>query len=286
MNRQITVDCPAKVNLYLDVLGKRPDGYHDLVTVMAPVTLFDTITVEPARRDSLEIDPAGAAPRGPDNTVLRALRALRRRRRVPPVRIRLTKRIPSAAGLGGASTDAAGLLRAADRRFSLGLNVMESEAILASVGSDTAFFARGGPALCTGRGERVFPLARAPSLELVVAWPGTENPTRKIFTRFNDSLTADPSKVLEFVKVVAEGDPHRIGRSLKNGLERAAFTWDPRLRRVLAELRNTGVAGARMTGSGSAFFGIGSSRAQADRAARRLTGRVFRVRTLAPAGGS
>ncbi len=279
--KRISVECPAKVNLYLDVLGKRPDGYHDLVTVMAPVTLYDTISVEPARRDSLEIEPAGAAPRGPENTVLRALKALRRARRVPPLRIRLVKRIPSGAGLGGASTDAAGLLRAADRRFSLGLNVSELESILGSIGSDTAFFARGATALCTGRGERVFPLARAPALDLVIAWPGTENPTGEVFRQFKHSLTPDPSKVLDFVKVVAEGDPGRIGRSLVNRLEPAAFRWNPRLRRVLADLGAAGLGGARMTGSGSAFFGVGRSGVEADRAARRLEGRVYRVRTIA-----
>ncbi|HEU4339168.1 MAG TPA: 4-(cytidine 5'-diphospho)-2-C-methyl-D-erythritol kinase [Planctomycetota bacterium] len=280
--RRSVIECPAKVNLYLDVMGKRPDGYHDLVTVMAPITLFDTISVEPARRDSLEVEPDGAAPLGSQNSVLRALRALRRKRRVPPVRMRLKKRIPSAAGLGGASTDAAGLIRAANRRFSLGLDVSEMESILASIGSDTAFFARGATALCTGRGERVFPLSKAPSLELVVAWPGTENPTGEIFKRFNDSLTGDPSRVIEFASVVAVGDPGRVGRSLVNRLEPAAFEWNPRLKRVPAALRAAGLAGARMTGSGSAFYGVASDRMQADRAARRMDGRVFRVRTIAP----
>ncbi|HZN61210.1 MAG TPA: 4-(cytidine 5'-diphospho)-2-C-methyl-D-erythritol kinase [Planctomycetota bacterium] len=282
MSRPLRIDCPAKINLYLDVLGKRPDGYHDLVTVMVPITLFDTIAVEPARRDSLEIEPAGTAPPGSANSVLRALRALRRSRRIPPLRIRLTKRIPSAAGLGGASTDAAGLIRAADRRFSLGLGVLEMESILGSIGSDTAFFARGTAALCTGRGERVHPLARAPVLEMVVAWPGTENPTGEIFRRFNDSLTPDPSKALDFVRVLAGGDPGRIGRSLVNRLEPAAILWDPRLKRVPGAMRAAGLAGARMTGSGSAFYGVGTSRAETDRAARRLQGRIYRVRTIAP----
>ncbi|HTF57530.1 MAG TPA: 4-(cytidine 5'-diphospho)-2-C-methyl-D-erythritol kinase [Planctomycetota bacterium] len=285
MARPHSVDCPAKINLYLDVLGRRPDGYHDLVTVMAPVTLCDTISVEPARRrDVLEVDPAGAAPVGPDNIVLRALRSLRAVRRVPPLRIRLTKRIPSQAGLGGGSSDAAGLLRAADRRLSLGLTLAEMENILASVGSDTAFFARGTPALCTGRGERVYPLARAPSLELVLAWPGTPNPTGEIFRKFKHSLTPDPSKVIDFLQVLAEGNPLRIARSLVNRLEPAAFAWDPGLRRVPAALRSRGLSGARMTGSGSAFYAVAATRAEADRAARRLEGRVFRVRTIAPVG--
>ena len=272
------------MNLYLEVLGKRPDGYHDLATVMVPVSLFDTIRIEPARRDSLEVDPEGAAPTGPENSVRRALAALRKARKVPPVRIRLKKRIPSAAGLGGASTDAAGIIRAADRRFSLGLTVEEQESVLATVGSDTAFFARGVPALCTGRGERVHPLLRAPALELVISWPGTPNPTGEIFRQFNHSLTVYPYKVLEFVRVVADGDPGRIGRGLVNRLEPAAFRWNPRLKLVLGALRAQGRAGARMTGSGSAFFGIGSDRTEADRAARRLDGAVFRARTIASPG--
>jgi len=286
VKRTPSVDCPAKVNLYLEVLGKRPDGYHDLATVMVPISLFDTIRVDPARRDSLEVDPVGAAPAGPENSVRRALSALRKVRRVPPVRIRLKKRIPSAAGLGGASTDAAGLIRAADRRFSLGLTLEDQESVLASIGSDTAFFARGVPALCTGRGERVHPLLRAPALEVVIAWPGTHNPTGEIFRRFNHSLTVYPYKVLEFVRVVADGDPGRIGKGLHNRLEAAAFRWDPRLRRVLKSMRAQGLAGARMTGSGSAFFGIGSDRTEADRAARRIDGAVFRARTIASPGDS
>jgi 4-diphosphocytidyl-2-C-methyl-D-erythritol kinase len=273
------IECPAKVNLYLDVLGKRPDGYHDLATVMVPITLFDSISVEPARRDSIEIMPEGAAPGGPDNSVFRALRALRRVRKVPPVRIRLTARILSAAGL-------------VERALTPRVRLCRGPAILlAGLDGgidpridrlDTAFFARGTAALCTGRGERVHPLAKAPSLELAILWPGTENPTHEIFHRFNHSLTPDPSKVIEFVRVVAEGDADRIRRSLLNRLEPAAYRWDPRLKRVRAELLAAGLAGARMTGSGSAFFGIGSGRAETDRAARRLKGRVFRVRTIAP----
>lgn len=281
MARPVKVDCPAKVNLYLDVVGRRPDGYHDLVTVMAPVSLFDTISVEPAgRRDELRVDPPGAAPSGPDNTVLRALRALRTARKVPPLRIRLAKRIPPGAGLGGGSSDAAGLLRAADRKFSLGLTVAESEALLARIGSDTAFFAGGATALCTGRGERVFPIAKPPALDLVVVCPDEPNPTAEVFMRFNRSLTGDPSEVIFFLRVLAGGDVDRIGRALRNALEPAAFAYRPALRGVVRALRAAGLAGARMTGSGSGFFGLARGPADRDRAARRLDGRVFRVRTL------
>jgi len=281
LHRRVKVDCPAKVNLYLDVLGKRPDGYHDLVTVMAPVSLCDSISVEPVgRRDELIVDPAEAAPAGPQNTVLRALRQLRTIRKIPPLRIRLAKRIPPGAGLGGGSSDAAGLLRAADRRLSLGLSIADLESLLAKIGSDTAFFAHGTFALCTGRGERVFPVAGAPRpLDLVLACPARPNPTPEIFRRFKRSLTPDPSGVIFFLKVLAGEDKDRIGRALRNALEPAAFAYHPELRGVLRALREAGLAAARMTGSGSGCYGLARSPAEGRRAARRLDGRVFQVRT-------
>src|SRR6185436_2718411 len=111
-----------KINLFLEVLRRRPDGYHELATVMSAVSLFDTIDVALAPKDRFEVDPAGAAPADRSNTVLHTLSELRRKVRIPPLRVRLRKRIPSGAGLGGGSSDAAGLIRAVDRHLGLGLS--------------------------------------------------------------------------------------------------------------------------------------------------------------------
>lgn len=288
MTRPVSVDCPAKVNLFLEVLGRRSDGYHELATVMAAVSLVDTLTLEPARRDRLEIDPAGAAPVDPSNTVLKALAVLRRRRPLPPLRIRLVKRIPSGAGLGGGSSDAAGLVRAADRRFGLGLTVAEQRSILGEVGSDTAFFATGGAALCRGRGEIVEPLERAPRFRLVLVVPPFANPTPEVYRRLHLPLTRRLRSVTRFLNLVASGDARRVGSRLFNRLETPAFEYRPELRKVRRGLAALPFAGVLMTGSGSALFGLlpqGAPSRDIERViARSGWGRTYAVRTLGREG--
>jgi len=133
----------AKVNLFLEVLGRRPDGFHEIATVMAPITLADTLAMERATKDALVVTPKGAAPADGANTAMKAIAALRKRAAFPPVRLRLEKRIPSGAGLGGGSSDAAGAVRLANRMFTLGLPVADEASVLAEVGSDRSCFAYG-----------------------------------------------------------------------------------------------------------------------------------------------
>jgi len=267
----ITVDCPAKVNLFLEVLGKRPDGFHELATVMCAVSLCDRLTLAPAKRDSFTVEPSGAAPRDPSNTVRKALAALRRRMKVPPVRVSLAKRIPSGAGLGGGSSDAAGLVRAANQRFDLGLSTPDMRSILAEVGSDTAFFASGGAALCTGRGEIIEPLSTAPKLHLVLLSPAFNNPTPEVYKRLKLNLTRRPRAVTRFLNSLGTGDAVRIGTQLFNRLEPPAFELRPELRKLRRGLESMGFAGVLMTGSGSTLFGL-----CADSAERRLREREVR----------
>lgn len=274
--------CPAKVNLFLEVLGRRPDGYHDLATVMVPVTLGDTLEVRPARRERLLVDPPDAAPATRDNTVLRALKALRRERRVPPLEVRLVKRIPSGAGLGGGSSDAAGLLRAVDRLLDLGLGPATMRRILARVGSDAPFFVEGRAALCTGRGELVHPLARAPHLRLVLAHPGVPNPTPEIYRRLRSSLTKRTVSVMDFLNTLVSADVRRIGGALFNRLEGPAFGFRRELRALRRRLSKLGPAGVSMTGSGSCLFALCRDRAEQARVAagaREACGTVFQVET-------
>jgi 4-diphosphocytidyl-2-C-methyl-D-erythritol kinase len=282
----IRIDCPAKVNLFLEILGKRDDGYHEISTVMSAVSLVDTLTLDAAKRDSFDVDPAGAAPVDPSNTVMKTLAALRRRVHVPPVRIRLAKRIPSGAGLGGGSSDAAGLIRAADRRFSLGLALETMQEVLAEVGSDTAFFATGGTALCAGRGEIVTPLPHPPPLHLVLICPPFDCPTGEVYRRLKITLTRRPRPVSRFLNSLGTGDPATIGRALYNRLEPAAFEFRPDLRVLRKELAGMGFLGALMSGSGSTVFGLcadAHDRTLRERAVqRRGWGRTVAVTTLPP----
>ncbi len=262
--RTVTLDCPAKINLFLEILGRRPDGYHEIATVMAPLDLADTIEVREARRTSLDIE-------GMDlpglNTVTRAVRAVRRRRRIPGVRIRLVKRIPAGSGLGGGSSDAAAAIEALDRLFDLGLDREEAGA---EVGSDVNFFLQRGPALCMGRGEAVAPLAAPRRLHAVIVWPGFPLSTAEVYRRAKKFLTAAPRDVMDFFNYYARGDAGRLGRALFNRLESAAFSLRPGLATLRRRLRRLPFEGVRMTGSGSAIYGLCATRHEAERAARRL----------------
>ena len=159
---------PAKLNLTLAVLGRRPDGYHDLHSVMVPLALADLLSLAPAASGADRLHVSGSdLSAGPDNLVLRAVAALRARlgragETLPPLAIRLEKRIPLAAGLGGGSSDAAAAIDGALEAWGLDLDPDTRAGVAAAVGSDVPFFLAGGPALVSGRGETVHPL-RSPS---------------------------------------------------------------------------------------------------------------------------
>ncbi len=160
----LTVSCPAKVNLFLETRGVRPDGYHEIETVMQAVTLYDTVVLHPRSKGGIVFrcsDPS--LPSGIDNLACRAAELLGREVSLPAgVSITLEKRIPYGSGLGGGSSDAAGVLVGLNELFGLGLPRERLCELCARIGSDVAFFVYGGTALCRGRGERVTPVeARA-----------------------------------------------------------------------------------------------------------------------------
>lgn len=264
--RRLRLDCPAKINLFLELLGKRPDGYHEIVTVMVPVDLCDTLTIEPARRFSIEVE--GAKIDG-TNTVEKAYRAVARRRKIPGVRARLVKRIPAGSGLGGGSSDAAAAIEALDVLFDLGLDRAE---VGTEVGSDVDFFFAHGPATCTGRGEVVHLLPVRRRMEFALLFPPFPNPTREIYGRVKSSLTRRPKGVSEFLNLYFSGGMSQIERALFNRLEAPALELRPELRAWFARLGT----GARMTGSGSAVYRLDPDR-EAKVAARRVGGRCVRT---------
>jgi 4-diphosphocytidyl-2-C-methyl-D-erythritol kinase len=262
--KRVRARCPAKLNLFLEVLGRRPDGYHDLSTVMVPIDLFDTLEVTEAKRFALEVT---GPPLPGTNTVEKAYRAVARRRKIPGVRARLVKGIPAGSGMGGGSSDAAAMIEALDRLFDLGLDRHE---VAAEIGSDVNFFLEGGPALCTGRGERVAPLASRTRIHVVVVWPGFSLSTADVYRRVRQFLTPNPRDVIDFLNRFDRGEPGALGRALFNRLESAAFALHPELARERRALARMPFAGARMTGSGSALYGLCSSRGEAKRMARKV----------------
>jgi len=264
--KPVTLRCPAKLNLFLEIHGRRPDGYHELSTVMVPVGIYDTLTLTPAKKFTLEVD---GPPLPGMNTVEKAYRAVAARRKIPGVRARLVKGVPAGSGMGGGSSDAAAMIEGLDRLFDLGLDRHE---IAAGIGSDVNFFLERGPALCTGRGEKVAPIASGPELHAVILWPGFALSTAAVYGKVRQFLTKSPRLVIDFLNSFGGEGPPGLRKVLFNRLESAAFALHPELdalRRRLAELLPHG---ARMTGSGSALYGLCSSRAEAARLARRVRG--------------
>src|SRR5262249_23881501 len=233
----VVVWAPAKVNLYLEVLAKRADGYHDLATLMVAVSLFDTLEFkEEASGEILLRCDHPTLPTGPDNLVTRAAALLRQRTGCPRgARVRLVKRIPLAAGLAGGSADAAATLAGLNRLWRLGLADAELAALAADLGSDVPFFFAGGAASCTGPREPV-PAARPPRPPLGSpprAPPSARAPaavSRRGAARGRPETSAGRRGAL------ARGDVDEVGRRLHNRLQPAALALRPELAEYLARL--------------------------------------------------
>ena len=180
---------PAKINLSLRVLGRRADGFHDLESLMCPVSVFDTLDVTLREAGGLEfVCDDGTLPAGDDNLVVRAARLFCALRGIEPnVRIALTKHIPHGAGLGGGSSDAATTLLALDRLFETRLSREALAAMAAEIGSDVPFFIYDSAAMIRGRGERVEPVAFPHALPLLLIKPPFGVPTPWAYSRWKDA---------------------------------------------------------------------------------------------------
>jgi 4-diphosphocytidyl-2-C-methyl-D-erythritol kinase len=267
---KVTLEAPAKINLYLEVGPLRSDGYHAVRTVMQAVELCDTVEVELGEGgDGMELVVEGDAPAGPDNLCLRAAEAFATALgRHLAGRIKLIKRIPQAAGLGGGSSDAAAVLRALNYLLGEGLQREELLWTAASLGSDVPFFLLGGTVLGEGRGERVSPLLQAPPLPLLLLNPGTGLEAKEVYGRFDLRGGDDPpgGGPRDLIAALPGGDINAIATLLFNSLQRAALEMDPAIRKLLEVGRRTGAKGALVSGSGPTVFALVSD----DEAARGL----------------
>jgi len=261
---------PAKVNLFFEVLGRRPDGYHAVETLMVAVDLFDTLECrdDPGGRLTLACDTPGV-PAGPGNLAYEA--ADRLRRRYAPGRgaaVRLTKRVPHQAGLGGGSSDAAAALLALNRVWGLDLPAAELSALAAGLGSDVPFFLSPPAGWCTGRGEVVSPEAVGRRLDLVVVKPPVGLATAEVYRRV--AVPAAPVDGSPARAALRAGDVEALGRSLHNRLQEPAFTVATPVGQVYRRLAALAPLGCRMSGSGSALFALCRDRREAERTAERF----------------
>jgi 4-diphosphocytidyl-2-C-methyl-D-erythritol kinase len=289
--RTLVVHTPAKLNLFLEVLGKRPDGYHELETLMMTVGHYDTLrfseemfsTQSSSLADSLndsrdantssialtcrwagptDCSP-GPLPTGADNLVVRAAELLREFSGVRRgVHIELIKRIPLAAGLAGGSSDCAATLVGLNRFWDLGLSDQQMLGLGARLGSDVAFFLKKTPAaICRGRGELIEPLARPMRLHFVISKPASGLSTAAVFRQCR--AAAQPRSALPLVEALCSGRLRLAADRLHNALQQPAEELNSdviRLRRLFDRLP---FVGHQMSGSGTSYFGICTQREQA-----------------------
>jgi 4-diphosphocytidyl-2-C-methyl-D-erythritol kinase len=279
----------AKVNLGLEVLGHRQDGYHELRTIFQTISLHDDVVLRPHATDIVvECDHPGV-PLDETNLAVRAARDLQRFARVPGgVEIRIVKRIPVAGGLGGGSSNAACVLRGLDRLWRLGLGPAGLHPLARRLGADVPFFLVGGTALGLARGDEVYPLWRQVRGEVVIVDPERPLSTAAVFKRLDGSLTPrdETNRIFRFVSsdLAGQGTAFPI---LSNDLERPALEEAPdlaaRVDLIRGILVREGALMASLSGSGASYFGLFDDPGRARRAHERLAARGFnalRSRTL------
>lgn len=292
----LSVHAPAKLNLFLNVLGRRPDGYHELETLMVSVGIYDTLRFRPAADGAVTLRcadirhgtshpavPAGDLPVGPDNLICRAAELLRQSTGCTRgVCIDLFKRIPLAAGLAGGSSDAAAALVGLNRFWNLGLSHSELHDLAARLGSDIPFFLSPTPAaICRGRGERVEPLRLPLGLHFVIARPPTGLSTAQVFQNYRPSPA--PHSVAAFADSLQTGHLARAATLFHNSLQEPAERLNPDVSRLKAAFARLPFLGHQMSGSGTSYFGLCSSQRQARQLSTRLRaarlGDVFAARS-------
>ncbi len=264
------VSTPAKVNLFLEILGKRPDGYHDLETLMVAVSLEDEL--ELCRDDSGSLTLTCDHPElscGPGNLVLRAAQRLRQHSGAKlGARIHLTKRIPMQAGLAGGSSDAAATLKGLNQLWNMRLPDQHLAEIGGEVGSDVPFFFSPGAAWCTGRGEKVEPIGLGRPLDLVLVSPAVGLSTATVFREV--VVPNAPISGSAIREAVERGDVEEIGQRLHNRLQSPAEKLCPEVREIREALAAAKPAGILMTGSGTTVYGLCRDRDDAIRVARTM----------------
>jgi 4-diphosphocytidyl-2-C-methyl-D-erythritol kinase len=270
---------PAKINLYLEIAGRREDGFHDLITVFQALELSDTLRIRRSDDPTCRVRvTAGDAPEGRANLVHRAWRALREHRpEVGGLEVELDKRVPSEAGLGGGSSDAAAALVAANQLWSLGMPPAELERVGAEVGSDVAFFVRGGTQLGEGRGERLSPWPARRRGAFVLARPGFGLSTPEVYRALHGAPHDDrgptltpPEERLRLLRLgLTREEPQGVAAGVFNALEEPAFSLRPALADLKRKLLGNALGGA-LAGSGSALFAYFADEASAERAAREV----------------
>lgn len=273
----ITVKAPAKVNLILRIVGRRPDGYHDLEMVMVPLSLADEIVltkIPSGIEFSMEgLSDFGMAPE--KNLVFKAAKLLAEQVHIDDgVRILLKKRVPLAAGLGGGSSDAAATLKGLNLLWNLGWSNAKLASLGVRLGADVPFFCFEGPAFVEGIGDRVLPYKDFPELSMILVNPSFAVSTPWAYKQWDLQLTKGGPNVR--VRPIFKGFSD-VTQSLHNDLETVTVPAHPEIAEIKTRLIELGASGALMSGSGPTVFGVFKDVSVRDKALAGLTRENWRV---------
>jgi 4-diphosphocytidyl-2-C-methyl-D-erythritol kinase len=286
----IKIEARAKINLTLEVLGKRPDGYHDLRSVVVPVSLADSLSLTCTYAQTVitvtfegGVDATKLGP-SDKNLAFRAARLMQERYRVNAgARIHIHKRIPIGGGLGGGSADAAGVIRGLDQLWGLSVPLEELMALGAEVGSDVPALVHGGAVLMEGRGERVsglfsdVPHEGCKGFWLVLANPGVMCSTAEIFRKWRAGLTASHTISHNMISSIRASDVSAAAKALYNGLQTAVYESIPEVSETARSLEKAGCLGVLLSGSGASVFGLVRDELHGQEVSRKLDAGLWHV---------
>ncbi|HEY9581852.1 MAG TPA: 4-(cytidine 5'-diphospho)-2-C-methyl-D-erythritol kinase [Savagea sp.] len=264
---------PAKINLTLDVLGKREDGYHEVDMVMTTIDLADRLTFEQLDEDTIQIQTYDRfIPNDQRNLAYQAAQLLKETYEIKQgVRITIQKKIPVAAGLAGGSTDAAAALRGLNRLWNLHLTLDELAQYGAKIGSDVPFCVYGGTARATGRGEQIEHIAAMPHSWVVLVKPAISVSTASIYSKV-DSTILGRNATQQMVDALTEGQYNKICRTMHNALESITMHQYPEVARLKEKMQKIGADAVLMSGSGPTVFAIVKNEERAKRMYNGLRG--------------
>ncbi|HDR7795025.1 TPA: 4-(cytidine 5'-diphospho)-2-C-methyl-D-erythritol kinase [Bacillus luti] len=254
---KLLVKAPAKINLSLDVLGKRQDGYHEVKMIMTTIDLADRLELTELAEDRIEILSHNRyVPDDQRNLAYQAAKLLKEKFNVNKgVSITIEKTIPVAAGLAGGSSDAAATLRGLNKLWNLGLTIDELAELGAEIGSDVSFCVYGGTAIATGRGERIEHIKTPPSCWVILAKPHIGVSTADVYGNLKLNRVTHPN-VEKMVDVINAGDYKGICDTVGNVLEDVTFKMHPEVARIKAQMKRFGADAVLMSGSGPTVFGL------------------------------
>lgn len=254
---KLSVKAPAKINLALDVLKKREDGYHEVKMVMTTIDLADRLDITLLEEDEIRVEStSGIIPDDKRNLVYKAAELLKERFQIKQgCKIEITKNIPVAAGLAGGSSDCAATLKGLNELWELGLTKEELAALGAELGSDVAFCVYGGTALATGRGEKITPIASPMPAWVILAKPPIGISTANTYQQV-DVATCEHPNVDRMVEALEERNYEKMCEQLGNSLESVILENYPIVKKIKEKMKELGADGVLMSGSGPTVFGL------------------------------